>query len=112
VSHPFPTGTFETILTRADVVKAGFPPENAHWETLTFRKNGTWWDVWFHPRRADQPPGGGKYTVRGDTLTLTPAGPDVVKWSYFQGQLTFRIVSVPDAFAQFTYTAHPWRKIR
>jgi TRAP-type C4-dicarboxylate transport system substrate-binding protein len=112
ISHPFPTGTFETVLTRSDVVNAGFPPENAHWETLTFRKNGTWWDVWFHPRRSDQPPGGGKYTVRGDTLTLTPAGPDIVKWSYFRGQLTFRIVSVPDAFAQFTYTAHPWRKLR
>jgi hypothetical protein len=111
VSHAFPTGTFETILTRAQVVKAGFPGDNAHWETLTFRKNGTWLDVWFHPRRADQPPAGGTYTVHGDTLTLTPAGPDVLKWSYFRGQLTFRIVNVPDAFGQFTYTAHPWRKI-
>jgi TRAP-type C4-dicarboxylate transport system substrate-binding protein len=109
--HPFPTGTFETILTRAQVTKAGFPADNAHWETLTFRKDGTWLDVWFNPRRPDQPPAGGKYTVRGDTLTLTPAGPDVLKWSYFRGQLTFRIVNVPDAFGQFTYTAHPWRKI-
>jgi hypothetical protein len=111
--HPFPTGTFETILTRAQVTKAGFPADNAHWETLTFRKDGTWLDVWFNPRRPDQPPLGGKYTVHGDTLTLNfpNTGRDVLKWSYFRGQLTFRVVSVPDPFAQFTYTAHPWRRI-
>jgi TRAP-type C4-dicarboxylate transport system substrate-binding protein len=111
VSRAFPTGTFETKLTRAEVVKAGFPPDNAHWETLTFRKDGTWLDTWFHPHRADQNPAGGTYTVHGDTLTLTPAGPDTLKWSYFRGQLTFKVVSVPDAFGQFTYSAHPWRKI-
>jgi TRAP-type C4-dicarboxylate transport system substrate-binding protein len=111
--HPFPTGTFETKLTRAQVIKAGFPADNAHWETLTFRNNGTWLDVWFNPRRPDQPPLGGKYTVHGDTLTLNfpNTGRDVLKWSYFRGQLTFRVVSVPDPFAQFTYTAHPWRRI-
>lgn len=110
-SQRFPTGTFETKLTADDVVKAGFPANKAHWEALTFRKDGTWLDVWFHPRQADNPPGGGRYIVRGDTVKLTPAGPDTVKWSYFRGQLTFQIVSVPDSFAQFTYTAHPWRKI-
>jgi TRAP-type C4-dicarboxylate transport system substrate-binding protein len=108
----FPTGTFETVITKADVAKAGFPPNDAHTETLTFGKNGTWLDTWFDPRESDQPPAAGRYTVRGDVLTFgPPAGPDVVKWSYFRDQLTFKILSVPDAFGQFTYTAHPWRKI-
>ena len=111
-AKPFPTGTFETVLTRPDVVANGFPAQNAHTETLTFRKNGTWLDVWL-PITPVNPPGGGKYTVRGDVLTLgPPAGPDVLHWSYFRGQLTFKIISVPDSFAQYTYTAHPWRKIR
>jgi C4-dicarboxylate-binding protein DctP len=108
----FPTGTFETVITKADVAKAGFPANDAHTETLTFGKNGTWLDTWLDPRESDQPPAAGRYTVRGDVLTFgPPAGPDVVKWSYFRDQLTFKIVSVPDAFGQFTYTAHPWRKI-
>src|SRR5438128_12431758 len=50
----FPLGTFETIITAHDVARAGFPARNAHYETLTFGRNGTWRDVWFHPRRADQ----------------------------------------------------------
>ncbi len=112
-AKPFPTGTFETVLTRAEVIKAGFPASNAASQTLTFRKNGTWWNVVFDPTTPQNPPGGGRYTVRGDILTLgPPAGPDVLKWSYFRGELTFQIVSVPDPFAQFGYTAHPWRKIR
>lgn len=109
---PFPTGTFETQITVADLRGRGFPANNAHWETLTFRKNGTWRDVWFHPRRPDQPPAGGHYSVRGSVITLTPANPDVLHWSYDRGQLTFRVVSDPDRFGRFTYTVHPWRKIK
>ena len=108
----FPTGTFETKITSADLRGTPFPLENAHWETLTFRKDGTWRDVWLHPRRADQPPGEGHYTVRGDVITLVPANPDVLRWSYYRGLLTFKVISDPDAFGSFTYTVHPWRKIR
>jgi TRAP-type C4-dicarboxylate transport system substrate-binding protein len=111
-SSVFPTGTFETKITVADLRGTGFPANNAHWETLTFRKNGTWRDVWFHPRRPDQPPAGGHYSVQGSVITLTPANPDVLHWSYDRGQLTFRVVSDPDRFGRFTYTAHPWRKIK
>lgn len=108
----FPTGTFETQITAADLRGTPFPAEDAHWERLTFRADGTWRDEWFHPRRADQPVGEGRYTVEGNVVTLMPANPDVLKWSYYRGFLTFRIVSDPDVFGSFTYTVHPWRKIR
>jgi hypothetical protein len=105
----FPEGTFQTKITRADLGGTGFPSDNAHWETLTFH-NGTWRDIWFHPRRADQPPAGGRYVVHGHELTLLPVG-DVVRWSYYRDKLTFRIVDVADSFARLTYTAHAWRRI-
>jgi C4-dicarboxylate-binding protein DctP len=108
----FPTGTFETVLTREDMRRAGFSTSDAHTERLTFRKDGTWWDVWLRPRRSDQPPGGGHYRVDGDQVTLTPANPDVLKWSYFRGLLRFQIVMDSDALGRLTYTAHPWRKVK
>jgi len=107
----FPLGTFETIITRQDVARGGFPADDAHYETLTFSRNGTWRDVWFHPRRADQAPAGGHFAVKGNVLRLLGT-PDSVRWSYSLGLLTLRPVSVPDAFARFTYTVHPWRKIK
>jgi hypothetical protein len=110
VQGAFPQGTFETRITLSDLRNTGFPSSNAHWETLTFR-NGRWRDVWFHPRRTDQPSAGGRYVNRGGELTLLPVH-DVLRWSYYRNQLTFRIVSVPDGFARFTYTVHPWRRIR
>lgn len=105
----FPTGVFETKITPSDLRGTVFPSHNAHWETLTF-ENGTWRDVWFHPRRDDQPPAGGRYVVHGNELTLLPVH-DVVRWSYYRGQLTFRIVDVADAFGRFTYTVHAWRRV-
>jgi hypothetical protein len=107
----FPLGTFETILTSQDVARAGFPAKNAHYETLTFRSAGTWRDVWFHPRRADQEPFGGPFTVKGNVLRLHPT-PDTLRWSYSHGLLTLRPLTVPDAFARFVYAAHPWKKIK
>src|SRR5436190_8491888 len=35
-SLAFPTGTFETRITVADLAGTGFPPSNAHFERLTF----------------------------------------------------------------------------
>ena len=36
--------------------------------------------------------------------------PEKVRWSYFDGQLTFGIVDVADTGSRVIYTAHPWRK--
>jgi hypothetical protein len=110
-ARTFPLGTFETIITAQDVAQAGFPADDAHSETLTFRRNHTWLDVWFNPSRADQEPFGGRFTVKGTVLSLHPT-PDTLRWSYSHRLLTLRPLNVPDAFAQFVYAVHPWKKIK
>jgi hypothetical protein len=107
----FPTGTFLTKLTKQDVIAAGFPASDAHWETLTFRKDGTWTNVWFHPKQTNQPPTNPrhKYVITGNKLRLLTT-PDTVRWHFANGLMTFTIVSVPDKMARLAYTAHPWRK--
>jgi len=37
---------------------------------------------------------------------------ETLRWSYYQGRLTLRVVDVADAGARVIYTAHPWQKIR
>ena len=37
--------------------------------------------------------------------------PETVRWSYYDGQLTFAIVNVQDLSSRVIYTAHPWRKV-
>jgi hypothetical protein len=110
-SATFPTGTFLTKITVKDLVAAGLSRSDAHWETLTFRSNGTFRDVWFHPTQPNQEPLNGHYIVKGNTLRLIPT-PDSVRWSYANGRLTFSIIKVPDPPARLTYTAHPWQKIK
>ena len=108
----FPTGTFLTKLSKQDVVAAGFPASDAHWETLTFRKDGTWTDIWFHPKQANQGPTNARnrYIVTGNKLRLLTT-PDTVRWQYANGLMTFTIVNVPDKMARLAYIAHPWRKL-
>jgi hypothetical protein len=111
-SHALPTGTFRTKITTSDLYRAGWRDYNdAHWDTLTLRDDGTWRSVWSHPKVPDQPPAGGRYVVHGDTIRFLGT-PDTVAWSYANGLLNFRIVHVPDKLARIGYTAHPWRKIR
>jgi hypothetical protein len=106
-----PPGTYLTKITAADLYRAGLPIEDAHWDALTLRADGTWRDVWFHPRVADQPPATGRYVVTGDRMRMLGT-PDLVRWHYANGALTFSIVHVPDQLARLGYTAHPWIKIR
>ena len=55
---------------------------------------------------------------RADEVTFTYTtcqssgcgAPEIVRWSYFDGQLTFAIVDVADTGSRVIYTAHPWRK--
>ena len=106
-----PPGTYLTKITPADLVRAGLPSEDAHWETLTLRADGTWRDVWFHPRAADQQPEEGRYVITGDRMRILGT-PDLVRWRYANGALTFTVVHVPDRLARLVYTAHAWTKIR
>jgi TRAP-type C4-dicarboxylate transport system substrate-binding protein len=69
-----------------------------------------------NPDYPDQGPLRGRYVVKGDEVRFiwdayTGISPETVRWSYFDGQLTFAIVDVADSAARITYTAHPWRKI-
>ena len=107
----FPTGTFVTKITAQDLVRAGLPAEDAHRESITYRSNGTWRAVWSHPRVAAQPPEEGRYAATGDRLRVFGT-PDLLRWRYAKGFLTFSILHVPDKLARLTYTAHPWRKTR
>jgi hypothetical protein len=64
----------------------------------------------------NQPPIYGHYVVHGDEVTFywDPAAgltPETVRWSYFDGVLTFSVVSVQDPGGQVMYNAHPWRKV-
>jgi hypothetical protein len=110
-STRFPTGTFLQKITVRDLYRAGLDLNDAHWDRLTFRADGTWTDIWFHPRVASQPPSNGRYVVRGDTLRLLGT-PDTVRWHYAADKLTFAIIRVPDRLARLGYVAHPWQKIR
>jgi hypothetical protein len=107
----FPTGTFLTKITTSDLYRAGLDVNDAHWETVSYRADGTWVDIWFHPRVRDQPPAHGRYIVRGDTIRLLGT-PDTLRWRYDGRALTFTIVHVPDRLARLVATAHPWRQIR
>lgn len=110
---PFPTGTFVSVLTPKEVANAGLPPDDANTNTLIFRKDGTWEELWSDPTEPAQPPESGPYTVHGDILTLGPAASDwVLNWSYFRGLLTFRVVSDPDQLGVFLFSTNPWRKVQ
>ena len=53
--------------------------------------------------------------MKGDEVTFNSPtlddNPEIVRWSYYDGQLTFRIVSVGDPEGRIIYTVHPWRKV-
>jgi TRAP-type C4-dicarboxylate transport system substrate-binding protein len=67
------------------------------------------------PDYPDQPVNHGQYLVNGDEVTFfwdpdTGFTPESLHWSYFDGQLTFKIIHVQDPAGQALYLAHPWRK--
>jgi len=105
----FPAGTFLTKISAEDLPRAGLPVEDAHWERLTFGKDGTWRDVWFHPTVRGQPPARGRYVVTGDELRLLGT-PDLVRWRYSKTELAFTVVFFTDTAAPEIYTVHPWHK--
>ena len=112
-----PPGTYVTTDTAADFQAGGqYGPD---WQTTItsifyLYQNGT--DVLTQrPDYPDQGVGRGRYVVKGDEVTFiwdayTGLTPWTLRWSYYDGELTFAIVDVQDTGGRVIFTAHPWRK--
>jgi TRAP-type C4-dicarboxylate transport system substrate-binding protein len=107
----FPEGRFVTRVTKADTKAGGatWDPKNPVPFRITIR-NGRW-------KTNERPPYSGALLINGPLVTLIIQHPsyakanDTLRWSYYRGQLTFKVVSVADAASRVLYTAHPWRKV-
>jgi TRAP-type C4-dicarboxylate transport system substrate-binding protein len=115
-----PPGTYVTTDTVADFQAGGQYGDDWNkdvtWTTV-MRADGTV-RVTQSPDYPDQGPATGRYVVKGDEVTFYMSqktdwsAVETVRWSYFDGQLTFAIVNVSDTGSRVIYTAHPWRKIK
>jgi TRAP-type C4-dicarboxylate transport system substrate-binding protein len=115
-----PPGTYATTDTVADFQAGGQYGDDWNkdvtWTTV-LRADGTM-RVTQSPDYPDQGPATGRYVVKGDEVTFSLSqktgwsAVETVRWSYFDGQLTFAIVNVSDTGSRVIYTAHPWRKIK
>jgi TRAP-type transport system periplasmic protein len=113
-----PPGTYVTTDTVADWVAGDlYGPDWSVPVTYTWHlyADGTLYQTQ-KPVQSDQPFGRGRYVVNGDEVTFIwdpymQLTPETVRWSYFDGQLSFSIVSVQDAGSRVIYTAHPWQKV-
>jgi TRAP-type C4-dicarboxylate transport system substrate-binding protein len=119
-----PDGTYRVTDTAADW-RAGdvINPDFQTRITFTFHIHDGRWSETQQPDYPDQGPTSGVYSVHGDHVTwiMLRAGvdgdgqvvaPETVTWSYFNGQLRFRNVTVADYASRVIYAAHPWRRIR
>jgi hypothetical protein len=119
-----PNGVYKVTVSAQEWLKGNV--QNPEFRTaityVTTIKNGTWFQTQT-PNYPDQGPFRGTYTVHGGEVTfvMTSAGvhgentitaPEIVKWSYFDGKLSFKNVVVADTSSRVIYAAHPWIKIR
>jgi TRAP-type transport system periplasmic protein len=112
-----PSGTYVTTDTVADFQAGGL--YGTDWQkpitwTWHLYPNGTVIETQ-QPDYPDQGVFRGRYVVKGDEVTFIwdaypPKTPETVRWSYYDGELTFAIVDVQDQGSAVIYTAHPWRK--
>jgi C4-dicarboxylate-binding protein DctP len=123
-SASLPNGVYVVTTTRADYHNGGV--YNSDWSapeyTWTTTLHDGKWKRTVTPRFPGQVSdldGAGTYQVHGDqvafsyTFPVVDASPsETLRWSYYQGRLTLRVVDVADAGARVIYTAHPWQKIR
>ena len=106
-----PEGTYVVRFTAADAKRHNL--YGSDWEkpfVVTTRfKHGRWKDL--------TGIGSGTYSVDGDTAhfrMLQPADappPWTVKWSYYNGALSFELVDVADAGLRMIFGARPWRRV-
>jgi TRAP-type C4-dicarboxylate transport system substrate-binding protein len=110
----FPQGMYEETVTKADFARQHVTPSSVGdfpmpWR-ITMRK-GRW-------HTNERMPTGGRYVVDGDEITFLYDDPpenrgrrETVRWTYYRGGLTFRVVDVADGGSVAIYVSHPWRRI-
>jgi TRAP-type C4-dicarboxylate transport system substrate-binding protein len=113
-----PDGTYLTTTTVADFRAGG--QYGADWNKAirwTWRlQHGHVYETQ-QPDYPDQGPCSGTYSTRGDEVsfnwgaTTGCTGVETLRWSYYEGKLSFAIVDVADSAGRVIYTAHPWQKV-
>jgi TRAP-type C4-dicarboxylate transport system substrate-binding protein len=109
---PFPQGQFASRVTPADFRRGDARVDPSFPVPFVATIGGRHWHT------NERPPFAGRYVVRGDQVTFIIERPpenkgtrERLKWSYFRGELTFKVVDVADSGSRVIYTAHPWRRI-
>ena len=124
-SATIPNGVYVVTDTAADFRARGVgvnPDFDGDITYVTQMRNGRFYQTQ-KPNPPDQGPFSGTYEIHGDEVvfTMLKAGvngenaisaPETLKWSYYGGELQFRVVTVADPAGVVLYTAHPWRKVR
>ena len=114
----FPQGTFETTITAADLDRVQQVHNIPLPSTFTYAFHDSRFRTTERPAVVSQPPASGRYVVQGDIVTLITDYPesnkgvhDVLRWSYYRGELVFRVISVFDSESRIIYAAHPLRRV-
>jgi TRAP-type C4-dicarboxylate transport system substrate-binding protein len=123
-SATIPNGVYVVTDTAADFRARGLvsPDFNEDITYVTQMSNGRFYQTQ-KPNFPDQGPFNGTYEIHGDEVVFTTlktgvngenavTAPETLKWSFYRGELRFRIVAVADPAGVVLYTAHPWRKVR
>ena len=118
-----PNGTYKVRDTVADFERGGLYGND--WSVpvtfTTVLKDGRW-RGWQKPDFGTEPVASGTYEVKGDLATFriiklrrprveNTIPPYTVRWSYYEGRLTWEPVNVSDAGLRVIYGAHPWKKV-
>ncbi len=115
----FPAGIFVVTLTPQEFAAQGLTGPDWN-QTVTYTWTFTADGKLKETQKPDYPDQGvaiGTWKAEGDELTLIytiggtpPPFNEVTRWSYYKGELRFKIVSVADQGSMALY-AYPWRKV-
>jgi TRAP-type C4-dicarboxylate transport system substrate-binding protein len=115
-----PNGVYVTRTTREDKGVGYLGPADAY--TWTTRLHDGNWVRTVSPRfpgMKSDVDGAGTYEVHGNEVTfhytkpmVDASPPETLSWSYYDGQLTLKVVDVADDGARGIYSVRPWRKVR
>ena len=118
-----PEGTYVTSVMPGDRDTAGdsyIGPEGGLKWTMRL-KDGKWTRTTdpVLPGTVGDVDGAGTYEVSGNEVTfrythprVDATAPEVLRWSYYDGRLSFKPVRIIDRGMRVVYSAHPWHKQR